>query len=617
MMRLLLLLLAMLSAGQLHAQRPTSPPVVFMPDSLIRDSLRYEFPRLREVAYRRGLTRLLYRMVFVRANNGDIEILEAENSEKRFKPYEGRQIREIRVRVLPPFGTSIRDTSYARDSAQWFEVMANSIHQRSSERLVKNHLTVKTGDRIIPFELVQNELLLKELSNIDDAMIRVEEIKGDTTAVDLHVMCRDEFSWTGSGSTNFRYNASIGIENHNLWGIGHLAGYEASYQGHRDQRWGHKAMYSIRNLFSSRLNFHGNFMDVHDNHLFTLGLEREFLTAQTKWAGGAFFGRVYSSTMLKDKEIVEPVERFNYHLVDVWSGYSRQWPQRYTFNQNIYFTARYTGLHFVNRPLVRFDSNYMYYNRDTYIGAFSYVKLKYFKANLIYDFGRTEEIPSGLYGSFLLGYEKHDFDDLVYMGAEWVYSWYNVRSGRFYSLAAALGSFLNAREVESGTFRVEGNYISPLYPLRRNRVRLYGRVGYMLGIRRAPGDYIYFRENEDIHGFRSKILRGDHRLSASFSSTIFLSRIKWGFRTSISSYTDVGFLTGGKEALLKSKPYWGIGASLNLRNENLIFKNLSIRFTFYPNIVKDVRHFSVDAHTYRERGFYDFKVRAPEPVRYE
>ncbi|MDR1273026.1 MAG: hypothetical protein LBK12_00605, partial [Odoribacteraceae bacterium] len=605
-MRALLLFLAMLSWGQLHARRPVSadtltPVTVFMPDSLIRDSLHYEFARLKEMAYRHGWSKFLYRLVFVRARDGNIEVLEAENSETRYQPHEGRRVREVRVRVLPPFGTSIRDTSYARDSAQWFEVMANSIHQRSSERLVRRHLTVKAGDHVVPFELVQNELLLKRLPNIDDALIRVIEVEGDSAAVDLQVMCRDEFSWTGSGNTNFRYNASIGIENHNLWGVGHLAGYEASYRGRREQKWGHQVTYEIQNLLSSRLNLRGNYLDVYNNHLFTLNVEREFLTAQTKWAGGALFSRVYSSSAIQGKEMGDSIVPFNYRLVDSWGGYSHQWPQRYSFNQNIYFTARYTGLHFVDRPVISPDSNYMYYNRDTYIGAFSYVKLKYFKANLIYDFGRTEEIPSGLLWTFLFGYEKHDFDDLFYLGTNWAYSWYNVHADRFYSLSAALGTFFNDQAVESGLFKVEGSYISPLYRLRKNRFRLYARAGYMLGVRRHPGDYIYFREKEDIHGLNTRDLRGDQRLSASFSSTFFLPRVKWGFRTSLSAYADVGFLTTGDEVLLESRPYWGAGVSLNLRNENLIFKNLSIRLTYYPNITGDLRHFSFDAHTYRER----------------
>ena len=39
--------------------------VVFLPDSLIRDTLQYEFSKIKEVAYRRKWTKELYKMIFV------------------------------------------------------------------------------------------------------------------------------------------------------------------------------------------------------------------------------------------------------------------------------------------------------------------------------------------------------------------------------------------------------------------------------------------------------------------------------------------------------------------------------------------------------------------------
>ncbi|MDR2413972.1 MAG: hypothetical protein LBD64_03185 [Odoribacteraceae bacterium] len=608
-------------AGESSSSRPDSlyASIVFMPDSLIGDSLHYEFVRLKEIAYRHKWSRQLYRIFFPRLPRGKIEVLEAENSEARYKAYQGRTIREIRVRVLPPFGTSIRDTIYERDSTRWFEAMGNSVHKRTSERLVKRRLTVKPGDRLVPFELVQNELLLKQLSNIDDALIRVAEVEGDSTIVDLQVTCRDEFSWTGSGSTNFLYNAEIGIENRNLWGIGHSAHYDVEYRGHQEQKWGHRVEYMISDVFSSRLDFRGEYRDTRDNHFFSLELEREFLTAATRWAGGSAFKRVYSSTMLVDQEVTRPVELFNYRLVDLWAGHSWQWPQRYTFNQNVFITARYSSIRFADRPGISPDSNHFYYDKDTYIAALSYMKLKYFKANLIYDFGRTEEIPSGLYGTFIAGYEKQNFDDLVYLGSEWVYSWYNVYADRFYALSMALGTFFNSYKIERGIFKIDGKYISPLYHLGKNRYRFYARVDYVRGIARPTGDSIYFR-GKDIYGFngsRRTMPGGNHRFSASLSTTLFLPRVKWGFRTSLSAYADLGVLATGDKSLFKSLPYWGLGTSLNLRNDNIIFKNMSIRLVYYPRVTGGLRSIQASAYASRENGFHDYKVRAPEPVRYE
>ena len=61
--------------------------VVFLPDSLIRDTLQYEFSKIKEVAYRRKWTKELYKMIFVNPRKINIDIVQTENSEDRYKPY--------------------------------------------------------------------------------------------------------------------------------------------------------------------------------------------------------------------------------------------------------------------------------------------------------------------------------------------------------------------------------------------------------------------------------------------------------------------------------------------------------------------------------------------------
>ncbi len=86
-----------------------------------------------------------------------------------------------------------------QDSLQWLLSVANSVHQKSAERVIKKQLTVRPGMIVDPFELVQNEQLLKAMSNVDDALIGIQEVQSDTNQVDLMIICKDEFSWTGGG----------------------------------------------------------------------------------------------------------------------------------------------------------------------------------------------------------------------------------------------------------------------------------------------------------------------------------------------------------------------------------------------------------------------------------
>ena len=91
----------------------------------------------------------------------------------------------------------------------------------------------------------------------------------------------------------------------------------------------------------------------------------------------------------------------------------------------MFLTGRFFTTLFNNRPLVTDDTNHLYYNRRDYFAAFTYIKMKYYKANLIYDFGRTEDIPTGLMLSLTTGYEKSEFDNYGYIAGECHYSHFN------------------------------------------------------------------------------------------------------------------------------------------------------------------------------------------------
>ena len=310
--------------------------VVFQPDSLIRDTLQYEYSKIKEVAFRRKWTKELYKMIFVNPRKFNIDIVETENSEDRYKPYRGKTIRDIYVKVLPPFGTSVNDTVPLQDSLQWFLNMANSVHQKSADRVIKKQLTVRPGMKVDPFELVQNEQLLKEMSNVDDALIGIEKVASDTNQVDLVIICKDEFSWTGEVWSNFLNAVDLGLETKNLFRLGHRLHYQASFRGSKEQKWGNLVEYKAANLLGSHMDFYGQYENTHEQEILRLELDKEFITYKTKWAGGAAYSRVYSSKTLVDRDINKPVELFNYRLWDFWGVLL------FTCRRNIVITGFFT-----------------------------------------------------------------------------------------------------------------------------------------------------------------------------------------------------------------------------------------------------------------------------------
>jgi len=592
-------------------------PLVYLPDSLIRDSLKYEYTRIKDFAFRSKLTKELYKMVFVNPRRGYLNVMRTQNSETRYVDYAGKTIGNVYVKVLPPYGTSVYDTTYYEEDLGWLKTFANKTHMSTAESVIRRQLTLKPGSRLVPFEVVQNEILLRELDYIDDATIILSDAKDQPGIVDVLVICKDQLSWGATVETNLLNNFILGLENKNFLKLGHVLNYEFSYRGTKDKKWGNRLEYKVNSLWGSHIGIRGFYQNDYLEKKVLVDVERPFLTARMRWAGGVAAGRVFYSDDLPDRNVTRLEDLFDYHYQDVWAGKSFQLPYRHSYTRNFYVTGRFFTTLFNRRPQVSDDSNHFYYNRLDYFAAFTYTKIKYYKANLIYDFGRTEDIPTGLYLSVTGGFENSEFENFGYIGTECRYSHFNKYSERFYAVEGALGSYVGSGGFTRGVFKIGGSHISNLCSLGDIwKFRFYNRINYIRGIRRYPEDYLYV-EDADIRGFSSDSLRGIQKFSTSIAATLFLPYIKKGFRASVSSFVDLGVVAPEHKSIGKSKAYWGIGLALNLRNDNVVIKNLTFRLTFYPTIPVDGRSVQAVISGRSRKGFYDYRVTKPQVIQYE
>ena len=596
------------------AQMKMSP--VYLPDSLIRDTLRYEYTKIKDFAYKAKWTKELYKMVFVNPHRGYLNVMRTQNSEERFKAYSGKVIHDISIVVLPPYGTSVYDTAYFEEDMGWLKNLANKTHMKTAEKVIRRQLTIKPGMLLVPFELVQNEILLRRLDYIDDANMIVTEDPDNPAQVNVTLICKDQLSWGATVESNFLNSFDIGLENKNFMKLGHVLNYEFSYRGTKDKKWGNELEYKVNSLWGTHINIRGYYRNDYREKEVFVDVERQFLTNRMKWAGGMGVGRVFYSDDLPDRNVNRLEELFNYHYQDVWLGKSFLLPYRYSYNQNMFLTGRFFTTLFNNRPLVTDDTNHLYYNRRDYFAAFTYIKMKYYKANLIYDFGRTEDIPTGLMLSLTTGYEKSEFDNYGYIAGECHYSHFNKYDERYYALEAALGSYVNEDGFTRGTLKLGASHISNLCSWGSFKFRFYNDVHYVKGIRRYPGDFLYM-EDRNIRGFSSDTLRGNQKLSSSLATTFFLPYIKKGFRVSISSFCDFGVIATDNKKLVHSKTYWGFGVGVNLRNDNVVIKNISFRFAVYPTIPEDGRSFQAILSSGNRGSFYDYHVTKPQVIQYE
>src|SRR5689334_2395956 len=132
-----------------------------------------------------------------------------------FAKYKGKYIRNIIVRRLD-FGTPITDTS--RTFQTRLTRLANDLHHKTREAVVRKNLFFKPGSQLVPYLIADNERFLRDQPYLHDADIRILYVNEDS--VDVLVLTKDVLSLGGAFRLHTTTRASITISDANIGGSG-------------------------------------------------------------------------------------------------------------------------------------------------------------------------------------------------------------------------------------------------------------------------------------------------------------------------------------------------------------------------------------------------------------
>ena len=183
-----------------------------------RDSVRYS--RLKQRMTKGKLTRELYNVLFRDVYNsrssGEVSQIEVNP----YKEYEGRVIGTIFVKRLGVFGASVYDTT--RNSANWVEKVANSLHVNTREGVIRrSYLQFQEGDIVNPTVLRDNERLLRNVGLFIDVRILIIPRPDSRQFVDIYVITQDVWSLLPDGGFSGFNNFQFGLDQRNFRGMGH------------------------------------------------------------------------------------------------------------------------------------------------------------------------------------------------------------------------------------------------------------------------------------------------------------------------------------------------------------------------------------------------------------
>jgi hypothetical protein len=548
-----------------------------MPSSIVRATVPTDknilfFDSLKVKASRNQLTKRLYSFVIVRRDT----IYKKQftgTSEANYIQYTGKKIRKIVIRRLNVFGADINNPASA--DANKIENILNKTHVSTNESIIRKNLLFSEGDKVTPLTLSDNERILRQLPYIDDARIIVIPVSDDEA--DIVVYTKDVYSLGGSYTYHGLKKGSVSLFDKNIFGMGQEFGLDMPYDNTLPESPGFGAHYLANNISKSFINLNIYFLHGLGEKTYGFDLSRKLISSTTKYAGGISVKMMYTSEDLDTLKIPAPL-KYNYQ--DYWL--SRSFLLNKESVSRLIIGARYTNNNVFTHPIILPESFYNLQKYQIYLTSAALSIQKYTKTNLIYSYGRTEDIPYGALFKITAGREFNEFKQRTYIGGEASFARSSKTLGYFY-LYGGLSTYLNKNRTEQGVLSLGLNYFSNLITLRTARIRNFVYLQYTRGFGRYSNEYLKFFTNNGFTGFSNDTVNGTQRLAVSLESVLFSPVNFYGFRFAFFGFTDFSFLSGTTEMLDKGYALSSIGIGIRIRNDNLVFNTLQIRIGYFPN----------------------------------
>jgi hypothetical protein len=549
-----------------------------LPSSIIpvlkskKDKNLLYFDSLKQKASRKPLTKKIYDLVVISPPSIETKKITG-SSEESFVRYAGKTIKSIDIIRMDVFGTNINNPASVSSSKS--SNLLNNTHKNTNERIIRKNILFEAGDTLSPLTLSDNERILRELPFIDDARILVVPVSEDE--VDIIVLTKDVYSLGANYDYGGFKKGELSVFEKNIMGSGHEFGIKIPFNSDKPDSPGFGANYTANNLWKTFINLDIVYLHGLGSTMYGISMNRNFISATTKYAGGIMVKQMYTTTDLDTMPVPVPLK---YNLQDYWIARSFLVDKESV--SRILIGARYLNNNVFRKPEIQPDTYYSLQRYQLYLASAALSVEKYYKTKLIYGYGRTEDIPYGGLLRITAGREFNEFKNRTYLGADISAGKAFPDIGYFYT-SLALASFFENKENEQGIFYSRLNYFTNLLPVGRFKSRNFITIDYSRGIGRYSDENLRFMENNGFTGFRNDSITGTQRFRVSLESVFFSPANYHGFRFAIFGFSDLGFLYSSDQVLGHGITLLSLGLGLRVRNDNLLFNTLQIRLAFFPN----------------------------------
>lgn len=482
-----------------------------------------------------------------------------------FNKFSGKTITAINV---------TQSNVFTRDSnvkISWAERFVDGLHRMSDENVIRKNLLFKVGDKINPYELAINEELLRSLSYLATAYFLIELSKDDPTQVIVNVYVRD--SWTISGDLAVGGSKSyVALFDRNFLGTGNEL-YTKVYLPHGIEKTGVEAQYKVNNLFGTFTNVNFILGAGETNNTARIEASRPFIMP-TDHIWGLYTGYTQQNAGLMTPDTTINIKKEEHGL---WYGYS--WNLDRNLGTTFYAIATGKYLKYSKRPEMLQDINPYYYNSTTALLSIGLSRQNYFQGNMIYGYGRTEDISYGYKFELTSGIEWNEFlGQRLYVGGS--AAWGGMLGSSYFGFDASLGGFFNEqKQWEQSVLHLNGTFFSPLFRAGKLYLRQFVSAHATWGFNRTygQGEQLSYGSIARMYGLGvPRDNMGHNRLTLNTETVFFTPIFLYHFRFAFFAWGDVGLL-GYERDMFKNPLSAVAGIGVRIKNERLIFNNIQLR----------------------------------------
>jgi len=541
------------------------------------------YDSLRTKMQKNVITREISHIIFVKKKTATSKADSANNfrkSENPFLAYQGKVIRRIYIKKLPAFGTSVDDTTLVAESI--LQKFSNNTYFKPRDRIIRDNIVVKTGEKIDAKILSENERVIRNLSYIHDARIYIKEISLISDSVDLVFVTRDVYSYGFEINMHSIENYDFKIYDVNILGTGQRASHRISVYPKENLPIGYQGQLKVDNLAGSFVSLEGDYQRNYQTEVSQIIANRNFIIQKIKYAGGISLMQNLTFLQFLNESEQMVTQALTYHSADMWLGRSFKidcQKDYSSFLNSLQLSSRLIFTDYNSLTPEMITAHVQTANSTTVLVSCTYSKQQFYTGSMIYSYGKTEDVPFGTKFDITTGIENAK-TTRIYSGFRFLTGKMTIFKG-YQSYNFGLGGFVNNKHIEDGVFTLKTNYFSKYIRLQNYGLRQFVKSSLLIGFNSAKHDSVNINNDNGIPGLNSDYMWGNRSFSANCETVIFTPWNLLQFRFAFFTFYDFGFI-GWKKFVFANQFYEGMGFGFRFRNENLVLPTLQISFAYYP-----------------------------------